>query len=212
MFRSLDRADAFLAALDAGLRSLLTEPEASRPSPAAATGEPPLGREERRQSAALMRVNHAGELSAQALYHGQALAARDAATRHHLFAAADEESDHLAWCGRRIAELGGRRSLLAPFWYAGSLAIGALAGGSGDAASFGFVAETERQVEAHLGDHLERLPAADTKSRAVLEQMVVDERRHGALAESAGGAELPAAQRSLMRLGGEILRRIASIL
>lgn len=212
MFRSLDRIDTFVSALDAGLRSLLAKPAASRPSPAEAIDEPELGSEERRQSAALMRVNHAGELSAQALYHGQALTADRAATRQTLFAAADEESDHLAWCAQRLAELGARESLLGPLWFAGSLAIGALAGARDDAASLGFVAETERQVEAHLADHLERLPASDAKSRAVLEQMAVDERRHGALAQSAGGTALPSAQKSLMQLGGGILRRIAAIL
>lgn len=212
MFRSIGRADSVLAALDAGLRSLLAAPAPSRPSPAAALEEPALGHAERRRSAALMRVNHAGELAAQALYHGQAVTARHAATRRRLLAAADEERDHLAWCADRLAELGARPSRLGPFWFAGSAALGVLAGGRGDAASLGFVAETERQVEAHLDDHLRRLPAADRTSRAILAQMSADERRHGELAQAAGGTPLPALQKSLMRIGGEILRQTASIL
>lgn len=212
MLRSLSRTDAVLAALDAGLRSLLARPAAARPSPGAAVAEPVLASRERRRSAALMRVNHAGELAAQALYHGQALVTDAAATRRHLLAAAAEERDHLAWCAERLTELDGRESLVGPFWYAGSVAIGALSAVRGDAASLGFVAETERQVESHLADHVDRLPAADTKSRAILEQMAADERRHGAEAESAGGAALPGLQKSAMRCGGEILRRTASIL
>lgn len=212
MLRSLGPTDALLAALDAGLRSMLAPPAAARPSPAAALEEPVLDGLERRRSAALMRVNHAGELAAQALYHGQAIVAAEPATRRHLLAAAGEERDHLAWCSRRLTELDGRSSLIGPFWYAGSVTIGALSAARGDAASLGFVAETERQVEAHLADHLERLPVADTKSRAILEQMARDERRHGADAERAGAAALPDVQKSLMRLGGGILRRITSIL
>lgn len=212
MLRRLGRLDTAIAALDAGLRCALAPPAASAASPASTIDEPLLSLEERRQSAALMRVNHAGELSAQALYHGQAVAADSTITRSQLLAAAGEERDHLAWCAQRLTELRGRRSLLGPLWFAGSIAVGALAGRRGDAASLGFVAETERQVEAHLEDHLERLPPADTKSRAILEQMAVDERRHGALAEHAGGIGLPAAQKSLMRFGGRILRRTALIL
>lgn len=212
MFRTLGRTDAMLAALDAVLRSIGTRPTAARPSPADDADEAALEHAQRRRSAALMRVNHAGEISAQALYHGQAISAASAATRADLLAAADEERDHLAWCAARLMDLGGSVSRLAPFWFAGSLALGACAGGRGDAASLGFVAETERQVESHLADHLERLPEADAKSRAVLEQMRIDERRHGAAAESAGGSPLPALQTALMRVGGEILRRVALIL
>ncbi len=164
---------------------------------------------ERDLSAALMRVNHAGEVSAQALYTGQALTARSAGTRAVLQEAALEERDHLAWCARRIDELGGRTSLLTPFWYTGSIALGALAGLAGDRASLGFVAETERQVEAHLHDHLEKLPEQDQKSRAILEQMADDEARHGATARLAGGADLPVPVSLLMRAGGEILRKAA---
>ena len=151
----------------------------------------PLTSAHRRQSAALMRVNHAGEIAAQALYCGQALVARSAATRRQLDTAADEERDHLAWCAQRFEELGGRTSVLDPFWYAGSFCVGVLAGMRSDAVSLGFVAETESQVEAHLQDHLRRLPEGDSKSRAILLRMSEDEAHHGTMASLAGGAELP---------------------
>jgi ubiquinone biosynthesis monooxygenase Coq7 len=158
-----------------------------------------------------MRVNHAGEIAAQALYSGQALLARSPATQDLLSHAAREERDHLAWCAARIDELGGRTSLLTPLWYAGSFAIGVLAGLREDAESLGFVRETERQVEAHLRDHLQRLPAHDEKSAAILSRMAEDEMHHGTTAALAGGAELPAVIRGAMKFGGEILRRIALI-
>ena len=156
-----------------------------------------------------MRVNHAGEVAAQALYHGQSLFARSPATRELLANAAREERDHLAWCHARIEELGGRTSGLTPLWYAGSFGIGVLAGLRADADSLGFVSETERQVEAHLKDHLQRLPTSDAKSAAILARMAEDEVHHGTTASLAGGAELPAVIRGCMRLGGEILRRVA---
>lgn len=212
MLRVLDRTDTIVAALDAGLRSLLVRQSAARPSPAVGIEEPQLSARERRTSAALMRVNHAGELAAQALYHGQAIVTDETGTRRHLLAAADEERDHLAWCAERIEELDGRPSLLAPLWFGGSVAIGALAAGRGDAASLGFVTETERQVEAHLADHVDRLPSADSRSRVILEQMARDEQRHGAEAAAAGGSPVPRLQRALMHLGGEFLRRTAAIL
>jgi len=146
-----------------------------------------------------MRVNHAGELAAQALYHGQALVARSDTTRELLLAAARSESDHLAWCETRLTELGARRSLLDPLWYAGSFVIGAGAALMGDRASLGFVTETERQVEGHLDQHLARLPPADSRSRAILEAMRAEEIAHGAAAAAAGGARPPAAVRALMR-------------
>jgi 3-demethoxyubiquinol 3-hydroxylase len=161
--------DLFLGLIDEGLRAVLGRPVARRPSPAAHVPEPTLDAAARRKSAALMRVNRAGEISAQALYTGQALFARDATTATYLRRAAAEEIDHLSWCSRRLTELGGRPSLLDPAWFVGSAAIGALAGISGDATSLGFVTETERQVEAHIGDHLTRLPERDAKSRAILE-------------------------------------------
>lgn len=146
-----------------------------------------------------MRVNHAGEVAAQALYHGQAMLARDERTRDLLEAAAREEADHLAWCERRLTELGSRPSLLNPLWYAGSFAIGALAAAVSDRTSLGFVAETERQVEHHLSDHLERLPRADARSRAIVEQMRHDENEHGDRARSAGARTLPFPARAIMR-------------
>jgi ubiquinone biosynthesis monooxygenase Coq7 len=146
-----------------------------------------------------MRVNHAGEIAAQALYHGQALVATDPAVRAFLEESALEEGDHLAWCAARLEALGSRPSRLDPLWYAGSVAIGALAGLAGDRASLGFIAETERQVEGHLASHLERLPAADLDSRAVVEQMKQDEAAHRQHALARGGAELPFPVRALMR-------------
>jgi len=166
---------------------------------APATGAPALSEVEKRTSAALMRVNHAGEVAAQALYHGQALVARSAATRDLLLKAAREETDHLAWCETRLKELDSRPSLLNPFWYAGSFTIGAVAALMGDRTSLGFVVETERQVEGHLDEHLARLPADDARSRAILQTMRADEIAHGMSAKTAGGAELPSPVRALMR-------------
>jgi 3-demethoxyubiquinol 3-hydroxylase len=160
---------------------------------------PTLSDAEKRDSAALMRVNHAGEIAAQALYHGQALVARSAATRALLLKAAHEETDHLAWCETRLRELDSRPSLLNPLWYAGSFAIGAAAALLGDRMSLGFVVETERQVEGHLDEHLTRLPQDDTRSRAILQTMRTDEIAHGVSAKAAGGAELPSPVRFLMR-------------
>ena len=203
--------DRLIAAVEQGLRAVAAPPVATRPSPAEALAEPTLTSGERRASAALMRVNHAGEIAAQALYSGQALFARSPATHDLLSNAAREERDHLAWCATRIDELGGRTSLLTPLWYAGSFAIGVLAGVRADVESLGFVRETERQVEAHLRDHLQRLPEHDEKSAAILSRMAEDEMHHGTTAALAGGAELPAAIRGCMKVGGEILRRIALI-
>ena len=195
--RTLDSA---IAALDRALRSVCAPARSSRPAPSAGsdTGEA-LPDADRRMSAALMRVNHAGELAAQALYHGQALMARSEATRRMLLAAARSESDHLAWCEARLRELGARPSLLNPLWYAGSFALGAAAALLGDSTSLGFVAETERQVEGHLDEHLARLPPGDARSRAILRLMRAEEIEHGATAAAAGGAALPAPARALMR-------------
>ena len=198
--------DSAIVALDRGLRSVFAPARARRPLPGGPERLPdPLSEAERRASAALMRVNHAGELAAQALYHGQAFAARSAATREMLLAAASSESDHLAWCETRLRELAARPSLLNPLWYAGSFAIGAAAALLGDRASLGFVAETERQVEGHLDDHLGRLPPADTRSRAILEAMRGEEIAHGAAAAAAGGAQLPAPVRALMRYTARVM-------
>src|SRR5579863_6498520 len=195
--------DGWIGAADRALRALLAPAHASRPVPqppaAAAAGAAELSPDERRRAAALMRVNHAGEIAAQALYHGQAMAARSETTRRMLLDAARQETDHLAWCESRLKELDSRPSLLNPLWYAGSFFIGALAALAGDRASLGFVAETERQVEGHLDAHLGRLPAGDTRSRAILETMRAEEIAHGATATRAGGVPLPAAVRELMR-------------
>jgi 3-demethoxyubiquinol 3-hydroxylase len=193
----------------AGTSAHAAEPVIGGASPASATDDwearaakdrrAALAEAERRASAALMRVNHAGEIAAQALYHGQALVARSAATRELLLKAAREETDHLAWCETRLKELDSRPSLLNPVWYAGSFAIGALAALLGDRMSLGFVVETERQVEGHLDEHLARLPSDDARSRAILETMKTDEIAHGMSAKAAGGAELPSPVRVLMR-------------
>jgi ubiquinone biosynthesis monooxygenase Coq7 len=201
--------DHLIATIDQGLRTLAAEPAAARPSPADDLPDDELSSDERSSSAALLRVNHAGEIAAQALYSGQALVARSAETRGQLRAAADEEHDHLAWCATRLDELGGRTSWLDPFWYTGSFCIGLAAGACGDRWSLGFVAETERQVEAHLHDHLQRLPANDRKSNAILSRMAADEAHHGTTARLAGGAELPPFVRSCMSFGGGLLRRVA---
>jgi 3-demethoxyubiquinol 3-hydroxylase len=196
--------DSAIAAVDRALRSVLAPAQATRPAPAGATDEP-LSEADRHSSAALMRVNHSGELAAQALYHGQALFARSAATRAMLLEAARSESDHLAWCESRLKELAARPSLLNPLWYAASFAIGAAAAVLGDRASLGFVAETERQVEGHLDAHLERLPAGDTRSRAILRAMRAEEIAHGARAAAAGGAPLPLPVRVLMRQTARVM-------
>lgn len=209
MSRSTDRSDAFIAIIDEGLRTLAAKPAASRPSPADAIDQAPLDARDRESSIALLRVNHAGEISAQALYNGQSVFARSPETRRHLRQAAGEERDHLAWCADRLEELGGRRSILDPFWYAGGALIGLIAGAVGDDVSLGFVAETERQVEAHLDDHLGKLPEADAKSRAILEQMARDEARHGSMAQEAGGKPVPTIAARLMAFGGGVVRRAA---
>jgi ubiquinone biosynthesis monooxygenase Coq7 len=201
--------DRLIAMFDQGLRTIAAPPHGARPSPAFAVADAPLAEHERRHSAALMRVNHAGEIAAQALYNGQACTARSATTRHQLEQAASEEQDHLAWCAQRLRELGGRRSALDPVWYAGSFCIGLVAGTFGDPISMGFVAETESQVEAHLQDHLRRLPEGDAKSRAVLLRMAEDEAHHGTMATLRGGRPLPRIARRGMAFGGELLRRIA---
>ncbi len=156
-----------------------------------------------------MRVNHAGEIAAQALYHGQALVAQDPDVRAYMLGAAREEGDHLVWCAERLRALGARPSILDPFWYAGGVAIGALAGLGGDALSLGFISETERQVEGHIDRHLAELPAGDLESRAILEQMRSDEIEHGASARARGAAELPAPLRALMRLTAKLMTRSA---
>lgn len=197
--------DRCLHALDHGLRTLWARHSAQRPCPVAPEAETPLSEAERREAAALMRVNHVGEVCAQALYQAQALATRDPALRAHFEAAARDETDHLAWCEQRLAALGGRPSLLNPVWYAGAFGLGLLAGRAGDRNSLGFVAETERQVERHLDSHLDRLPAGDLASRAVVAQMREDEIRHAQEAEQAGARKLPALARWAMRGAARVM-------
>jgi 3-demethoxyubiquinol 3-hydroxylase len=201
--------DRLIGTFDQALRALLGGNPATRPYPAEGIPETVEKPAERRQAAALMRVNHSGEVAAQALYQGQAATASSPATQAALAEAAREETDHLAWCASRIQELGGRTSLLNPVWYAGSFAIGALAGLAGDRTSLGFVAETERQVVEHLEGHLHRLPQTDARTRAIVQQMSADEERHGHNALSAGGAALPAVARALMQATARIMTRTA---
>lgn len=208
--RRLTPLDRLLAGVDGVVRGIAApSARSARPYPAEGLTDAPLADDERRHAAALMRVNHAGEVAAQGLYEGHAAVARSAETAAHMRAAADEERDHLAWCEQRLAELKGSSSLLRPAWFAGAWAIGAASGVLGDRWSLGFVAETERQVEEHLSGHLDRLPAADRRSRAIVEKMREDERRHGAQAQTAGARRLPPGVRQLMRLSAKVMTRTA---
>lgn len=197
--------DRLITVFDKGLRTLFAPAQSVRAVPGEALAAPELTAPERELAAALMRVNHTGEICAQALYQGQAMTARESGARQALEQAAQEETEHLAWTERRIDELGGRKSLLNPLWYAGSFAIGAAAGLLGDRWNLGFLAETERQVVAHLEGHLDRLPAADAKSRAIVEQMREDEARHATSAAHHGGGELPEPARRAMRLSSKVM-------
>jgi ubiquinone biosynthesis monooxygenase Coq7 len=202
--------DELIAAADRALRTLAATPAASRPSPATGVSESkPLTVDEAREAAALMRVNHVGEVCAQALYDAQALAARSPELRAMFEQAAREETDHLSWTEQRIRELGGRTSLLNPLWYGGAFAIGLAAARLGDRASLGFMAETERQVEQHLQGHLERLPDGDAPSRAIVARMKDDEQRHSETATELGGAALPFPVRVAMRMAARVMTRTA---
>ena len=202
--------DALILAADSALRTLWAEPRASRPTPMAPAAELELTDTERREAAALMRVNHVGEVCAQALYTGQALASKDPALRAQLAEASREETDHLAWTQQRLNDLNDRPSLLNPLWYAGAFAIGYAAGKlGGDKVSLGFVVETERQVEAHLQSHMDRLPAADSASRAIVAQMKPDEMAHAQMAMKAGAVELPGPVKSLMQLASKVMTTVA---
>lgn len=203
------RSDSALIALDSALRTLFAKPRASRSCPTLPGEATQLGAEEKKLSGALMRVNHVGEVCAQALYAAQALSTRDPALRQHFIAASREENDHLAWTQTRLDELGARPSLLNPLWYAGAFALGLVAGRLGDRLSLGFVVETERQVEAHLAEHLERLPAGDFESRAIVAQMKTDEARHAQEADDSGAAALPALVKSLMRASAKVMTTAA---
>ena len=197
--------DDLILGFDRALRALSGTATSGRPNPAHGLPESELTPDERRHAAGLMRVNHTGEVCAQALYQAQALTARDESIRERLAQAAREEEEHLAWTQQRLAELDDRPSLANPLWYAGSFAIGLIAGATGDRSNLGFVVETERQVEEHLTGHMDRLPAADRKSRAIVAAMRDDEIRHGAVARDAGAAELPWAARVLMRMAARVM-------
>jgi ubiquinone biosynthesis monooxygenase Coq7 len=201
--------DTFLNAADSALRTLFAKPRASRNCPTVPGQATDLGAEDKALSAALMRVNHVGEVCAQALYASQALSTQNPALRQHFIEASKEEGDHLAWTRERLDELGARPSLLNPLWYAGAFGLGLLAGKLGDKISLGFVMETERQVESHLASHLERLPPGDHASRAIVAQMKDDEARHAEEAQGAGGFELPAPVKALMRASAKVMTTTA---
>jgi 3-demethoxyubiquinol 3-hydroxylase len=207
--RELTAFDRLIAEIDCGIKVLREFPSSGRVLPAGASQEATLTAPAKLESGRLMRVNHAGEIAAQALYRGQAFAAREPAVAAAMQAAAAEEGDHLAWCQTRLRALGARSSRLNPFWYAGSFAIGAIASLWGDRASLGFIAETEHQVEKHLDEHIARLPAADTASRAVLLQMKNDEIKHGLRAKEMGATALPTPVKALMRLTSGLMTRLA---
>jgi len=205
--RSYGILDRIVGEIDKVIKVLASPAIPSRAAPESAGGDLDLEDGERQESIRLMRVNHSGEIAAQALYRGQALTARDGTVAAAMRRAAAEEMDHLAWCEERLRELHGRTSLLNPLWYAGSFAIGALAGAVGDRASLGFVQETEKQVEVHLRGSKDRLPAADRRSRAIVEQMTRDEVAHGAQAATLGAEELPFPLRSAMRLTARVMTK-----
>ena len=206
--RDYTPADSLLLNLDQALRTLFGRPQVTeRSNPSDDLPETELSEAQRDHIARLMRINHTGEVCAQALYQGQALTARDPAVRRSMQRSAAEENDHLDWCEQRVEELGGRLSLLNPLWYAGSFAIGAAAGLLGDKWSLGFVVETERQVESHLDGHLEQVPAADRRTRSIIEQMKADEIAHGRKAREHGGMPLPGPVRGLMRLTAKIMTK-----
>jgi 3-demethoxyubiquinol 3-hydroxylase len=207
--RDLSPIDRLLIDAQNALGTVFGSPHAERTNPGNDQAELVLDDDERRHAAGLMRINHVGEVCAQALYVGQAAVARDEATRRQLLAAAQEETDHLAWCAQRLRELDSRPSLLNPLWYAGSYAIGALAGLRGDGWNLGFVVETERQVEAHLDQHLQQLPEADQRSRAILQVMKADEARHADHARAQGARVLPPPVPTLMAAASKLMKTIA---
>lgn len=208
--RTLSPLDRALVEIERALGTIFEPtPVAVRPSPAADVDDAPLDDTARRHAAGLMRVNHVGEVCAQALYFGQAAVAHDEAQRARMLAAASEETDHLAWCGERLQQLDSRPSLLNPLWYAGAYAIGAAAGLVSDRLSLGFVVETERQVEAHLGEHLEKLPQNDARSRAIVQRMKEEEARHADNALAAGAQSLRAPLPELMRIASHIMKTVA---
>jgi 3-demethoxyubiquinol 3-hydroxylase len=214
--RRFTLADQAIGEIDRAINVLWATPHARRPAPGAPpagaaggieAGDAALGERARAEAARLMRVNHAGEVAAQALYRGQALTARNPGTAQSMRRAAAEEADHLAWCDERLKQLNGRSSVLNPLWYAGSFLIGSVAGMLGDRTSLGFIAETERQVESHLRDHLDRLPPEDRRSRAILQQMTHDEIQHGVNAAMLGGKDLPLWLKGAMHLTSKLMTR-----
>jgi ubiquinone biosynthesis monooxygenase Coq7 len=208
--RTLSPLDRLLVEIERALDTVfVATPAASQPSPSGNAQDGEMDAAARRHAAGLMRVNHVGEVCAQALYFGQAAVARDETLRAQMLAAAAEETDHLAWCGERLEELDSRPSLLNPLWYGGAYAIGALAGLVGDRLSLGFVVETERQVEAHLGEHLQTLPPGDERSRAIVSRMKDDEARHADNALAAGARLLPPPIPTLMRLASKVMKTVA---
>ncbi|HQS57028.1 MAG: demethoxyubiquinone hydroxylase family protein [Gallionellales bacterium 35-53-114] len=201
--------DKIIIEFDKGLRTLFSQAHSVRAHPDAGMAEGALSESEKNNAAALMRVNHCGEICAQALYQGQALTARDPQVQRKLGEAAQEETEHLAWTAQRVYELGGHVSVLNPLWYSSSLAIGAVAGVLGDKWNLGFLAETERQVGAHLQSHLNALPQNDARSRAVVQQMYIDETQHAEMAAGLGAAELPPPVKLAMQLSGKLMTRTA---
>jgi len=209
-FRHASVSDMVIGELDRALNNIFCQQRSSRPYPADSNDSDTLSKDQKHQAAGLMRVNHAGEMAAQALYQGQSLTARDPALADKLKHASVEESDHLNWCRRRLTELGERPSLLDPLWYGGSFAIGMAAGIAGDRWNLGFLAETEHQVVRHLDSHLQQLPVDDERSRAIVTQMKSDEQGHANLAESLGAAELPAPVKQFMQLTSKVMTNLAA--
>lgn len=210
MTRSYTAIDRLIISIDGALRMATGQAHAAtRPNPAASTPEVMMDEKNRRHAAGLMRINHAGEVCAQALYAGQAVTARNPKVQADMQQAANEEIDHLSWCKDRLDELESRPSLLDPLWYAGSFAMGAAAGLAGDGWSLGFLKETENQVEAHLEGHIEKLPPEDARSRAILEQMKIDEAKHAQMAEDSGAFDLPGPVRGLMKLTASAMKAVA---
>jgi len=205
----LPTPDILIEQFDKALRTVFATAATRRPYPDADLPEAEMNETEKRHAAGLMRINHSGEVCAQALYAGQALTARNQEVQQALAAAAEEETEHLAWCEKRIGELGSHKSFLNPLWYAGSFALGAFAGALGDKWNLGFLAETERQVEGHLDSHLDTLPVQDVRSRAIVEQMKLDEMKHADTALAHGGANLPAPVKLAMRISSKLLTRSA---
>lgn len=201
--------DQLIVGFDRALRTVFANAGTVRPVPGDSLPEAELSDDERRRAASLMRVNHCGEICAQALYQGQAMMSKDMGIKRALERAAQEETEHLAWTERRIAELGGHKSLLNPLWYGGSLAIGILAARFGDGINLGFLAETERQVESHLKSHLDRLPPQDLRSREIVTQMKEDEAAHADTAVRLGAVELPAPVKAAMKASSKVMTSVA---